>query len=271
MTQQEKPLLSIEDLSIRFDTDKGPIHALRGISFDIHKGEFLGIVGESGSGKSVTSLHLMSLLPEYAVMETGTITQEPGTRAAMIFQYPRTALNPIRRVGDQIIDVLDAVDKRNFPQGKDPEKKGMSKKDQKERYRKEAISWLETVKIKNPQDNIDAFPFELSGGMCQRILIAMALAQNPSLLIADEPTTALDVVTQKTILELILELKAQRGLTVLFITHDLALAYKYCSRILVMEKGLIVEKGSPEGIIKGSLKTPITPTPRAWYPLLRFL
>jgi peptide/nickel transport system ATP-binding protein len=206
----------------------------------VAKGETLGIVGESGSGKSVTSYAVMRILDragkiaEGSVMFSGidvkTASEDQmrdlrGREISMIFQNPRAALNPIRKVGDQIEDVL-----RQHVQQAAVGDRG-----------EKAIEALEQVKIARPRERYHAYPFELSGGMCQRVVIALALACNPQLLIADEPTTGLDVTTQKAVMDLIVELTKRRGMSTILITHDLGLAAAYCDRVVVMEKGRVVE------------------------------
>jgi peptide/nickel transport system ATP-binding protein len=206
----------------------------------VAKGETLGIVGESGSGKSVTSYAVMRILDragkiaEGSVMFSGidiksasedTMRDLRGREISMIFQNPRAALNPIRKVGDQIEDVL-----RQHVQQSQVGDRG-----------EKAIEALEQVKIARPRERYHAYPFELSGGMCQRVVIALALACNPQLLIADEPTTGLDVTTQKAVMDLIVELTRRRGMSTILITHDLGLAAAYCDRVVVMEKGRVVE------------------------------
>lgn len=236
-------MLSIKDLSVAFKTRKGEVNAVRGISLNVGKGETLGIVGESGSGKSVTSYALMRILDEGGEIRTGDVTYGGidlreasekdmrdirGREISMIFQNPRAALNPIRRVGHQVEDVLirHAQATRQDAKAK-------------------AIAALEAVKINDAAARYEAYPFELSGGMCQRIVIAIALACKPQLLIADEPTTGLDITTQKAVMDLVGELAQERGMGMILITHDLGLASQYCDRIVVMKDGLIVEEGEP--------------------------
>jgi peptide/nickel transport system ATP-binding protein len=233
------PLLDVNDLTVEFATRRGIVRAVQHVNISVAKGETLGIVGESGSGKSVTSYAVMRILDragriaEGSVMFSGidvkaaTETQMRdlrGREISMIFQNPRAALNPIRKVGDQIEDVL-----RQHVQA--------AASDRGEK----AIEALEQVKIARPRERYHAYPFELSGGMCQRVVIALALACNPQLLIADEPTTGLDVTTQKAVMELIVELTRRRGMSTILITHDLGLAAAYCDRVVVMEKGRVVE------------------------------
>jgi peptide/nickel transport system ATP-binding protein len=237
MTAQ--PLLDVSDLTVEFTTRRGIVKAVQHVNISVAKGETLGIVGESGSGKSVTSYAVMRILDragkiaEGSVMFSGIDVKAAsetemrdlrGREISMIFQNPRAALNPIRKVGDQIEDVL-----RQHVQA--------AASDRGEK----AIEALEQVKIARPRERYHAYPFELSGGMCQRVVIALALACNPQLLIADEPTTGLDVTTQKAVMDLIVELTKRRHMSTILITHDLGLAAAYCDRVVVMEKGHVVE------------------------------
>jgi peptide/nickel transport system ATP-binding protein len=232
-------LLSIQELSVEFRTRSGTVHALDRVSFDINAAETLGLVGESGSGKSVTSLAIMGILDNTAHVTSGRIlfrgrdllTENEsrlrdmrGRELAMVFQNPRTALNPIRPVGKQIADVLERHS------GLKPAAA----------YRR-AIDILRSVRIADPEHRARAYPFELSGGMCQRVMIATALSCSPALLIADEPTTGLDVTIQAVIMELIAEVTAAQRMATLLITHDLALAAEQADRIAVMHAGHIVE------------------------------
>ena len=237
MTAQ--PLLDVNDLTVEFTTRRGIVKAVQHVNISVAKGETLGIVGKSGSGKSVTSYAVMRILDragriaEGSVMFSGIDVKAAsenemrdlrGREISMIFQNPRAALNPIRKVGDQIEDVL-----RQHVQS--------AASDRGEK----AIEALEQVKIARPRERYHAYPFELSGGMCQRVVIALALACNPQLLIADEPTTGLDVTTQKAVMDLIVELTKRRHMSTILITHDLGLAAAYCDRVVVMEKGRVVE------------------------------
>jgi peptide/nickel transport system ATP-binding protein len=237
MTAQ--PLLDVNDLTVEFATRRGIVKAVQHVNITVAKGETLGIVGESGSGKSVTSYAVMRILDRAGKIAEGSVmfsgidvkaaTENQmrdlrGREISMIFQNPRAALNPIRKVGDQIEDVL-----RQHVQS--------AASDRGEK----AIAALEQVKIARPRERYHAYPFELSGGMCQRVVIALALACNPQLLIADEPTTGLDVTTQKAVMDLIVELTRRRGMSTILITHDLGLAAAYCDRVVVMEKGRVVE------------------------------
>ncbi len=238
MTAQ--PLLDVSDLTVEFTTRRGIVKAVQHVNISVAKGETLGIVGESGSGKSVTSYAVMRILDragriaEGSVMFSGIDVKAAtenqmrdlrGREISMIFQNPRAALNPIRKVGDQIEDVL-----RQHVQQSQVGDRG-----------EKAIEALEQVKIARPRERYHAYPFELSGGMCQRVVIALALACNPQLLIADEPTTGLDVTTQKAVMDLVVELTRRRNMSTILITHDLGLAAAYCDRVVVMEKGHVVE------------------------------
>jgi len=241
-----QPLLDVRDLTVQFATRRGLVKAVQHVDISVASGETLGIVGESGSGKSVTSYAVMRILDragriaEGSVMFSGVDVKAAseaqmrdlrGREISMIFQNPRAALNPIRKIGDQIEDVL-----RQHAQS--------TTNDAGEK----AIEALEQVKIARPRERYHAYPFELSGGMCQRVVIALALACNPQLLIADEPTTGLDVTTQKAVMDLVFELTRQRGMSTLLITHDLGLAAAYCDRIVVMEKGRVVETAASADI-----------------------
>jgi len=238
MTAQ--PLLDVQDLTVEFSTRRGIVKAVQHVSISVAKGETLAIVGESGSGKSVTSYAVMRILDragriaEGSVMFSGIDVKAAsedqmrdlrGREVSMVFQNPRAALNPIRKVGDQIEDVL-----RTHVQQAQVADRG-----------EKAIEALEQVKIARPRERYHAYPFELSGGMCQRVVIALALACNPQLLIADEPTTGLDVTTQKAVMDLIVELTKRKAMSTILITHDLGLAAAYCDRVVVMEKGRVVE------------------------------
>ncbi|WP_458098157.1 dipeptide ABC transporter ATP-binding protein [Roseomonas sp. WA12] len=242
------PLLEIRDLTVEFATRRGAVRALERVNLSIAKGETLAIVGESGSGKSVTSYAVMRILDRAGKIAEGQVTFSGmalrdlperemqdlrGREISMIFQNPRAALNPIRRVGHQIEDVL-------LRHGQ------ATRGDAKAR----AIAVLETVRIARPEERYHAYPYELSGGMCQRVVIALALACRPQLLIADEPTTGLDVTTQKAVMELVTELTRARGMSTLLITHDLGLAAAYCDRVVVMEKGKVVETADAQVIFR---------------------
>jgi len=242
------PLLDIKHLTVEFATRRGIVRAVKNIDLQVAKGETVGIVGESGSGKSVTSFAVMRILDragriaEGSVMFSGVDVRAAdddqmrdlrGREMSMIFQNPRAALNPIRKVGRQIEDVL-----RQHAQA---DSATLTDK---------AIEILDQVRIARPRERYHAYPFELSGGMCQRVVIALALACKPQLLIADEPTTGLDVTTQKTVMELVTELTRARGMSTILITHDLGLAAVYCDRVVVMEKGHVVETALSSTIFK---------------------
>ncbi len=241
-------LLDIEGLTVEFATRRGPVTAVEKIDLEVKKGETLGIVGESGSGKSVTSYAVMRILDRAGRIAAGSVTfsgmeltkasenvvrELRGREMSMIFQNPRAALNPIRKVGHQLEDVL-------------LEHRQASPAD----ARRKAIAALEQVRIARPEERYHAYPFELSGGMCQRIVIALALACRPQLLIADEPTTGLDVTTQKAVMDLVLELTREQGLSTILITHDLGLAAAYCDRVVVMQQGRIVETAEASRIFR---------------------
>src|SRR6201991_945130 len=235
-----QPLLDVNDLTVEFSTRRGIVKAVQHVDISVGKGETLGIVGESGSGKSVTSYAVMRILDRAGKIAEGSVMfsgidvkgacEEQmrdlrGREISMIFQNPRAALNPIRKVGDQIEDVL-----RQHVQQAQTNDRG-----------EKAIEALEQVRIARPRERYHAWPFELSGGMCQRVVIALALACNPQLLIADEPTTGLDVTTQKAVMDLVVELTKKHGMSTILIPHDLGLAAAYCDRVVVMEKGRVVE------------------------------
>ncbi len=238
-----RSLLRIEDLAVTFSTRRGPVEAVKGINLDLAPGQTLGIVGESGSGKSVTAFAVTRLLDAAGRITRGrvmfrgedisrashkTLKAIHGAAISMIFQNPRAALNPIRTVGLQLADALRAH-------------RALSDK----AAREKALELLKTVLIREPEKRLDAYPHELSGGMCQRIMIAMAIACEPALLIADEPTTGLDVTTQKTVMDLIARITRERQMAVILITHDLGLAAQYCQDVVVMEQGRIVERAAP--------------------------
>lgn len=237
------PLLDVRGFGLEFRTRSGTVRALEGIDLAIHKGEIVGLVGESGSGKSVLSYALLGISDRAAKVTGGsavfagidllkadeaTLADLRGRDISMIFQSPRTALNPIRSVGRQIEDVLR---RHAAARGADL---GRS-------LREHAVQALREVAISDPERRHGAYPFEMSGGMCQRVMIALALACKPGLLIADEPTTGLDVTTQAAVMDLITTLARERQMATLFITHDLALAADYCDRIVVMHAGHAVE------------------------------
>jgi len=239
-------ILEVKDLAISFKTQYGILHAIRGVSFDLKRGETLAIVGESGSGKSVTSRAIIGLLAGNSIYENGEIiyqnrdlTKLPeelfheirGSRISMIFQDPMSSLNPIQPVGQQIAESL--IFKSGMP---------------KDLAQKRAVELMTQVGIANAEKRYFQFPFQFSGGMRQRIVISIALANNAEILICDEPTTALDVTIQGQILELINQLKVDRNLSVIFITHDLGVVANMADRIAVMYAGKIVEIGKAEEV-----------------------
>jgi oligopeptide/dipeptide ABC transporter ATP-binding protein len=242
-------VLQVEELTLSFRTAAGLIRVLRGVSFDIRAGELVGLVGESGSGKSVTAQAVARLLPEETtVVESGrilfagrdvcTMTEAEmreirGRRIGYVFQEPMTALNPAMTVGDQLMHVI-----RHHH--------GCSRREARQRVQRA----LEEVLIHQPDLVARQYPFELSGGMRQRIVIALAMSANPALLIADEPTTALDVTVQAEILKLILRLARQHGTAVLFITHDLGVVSQICERMVVLYAGEVVERGPVREILR---------------------
>lgn len=253
---ETKPFLSVQNLSVSFRTDAGPIDVIEGVSFDIQRGEIMGLVGESGSGKSVTSLAIMGLLPRGIAQPSGgrieldgvdllslperDMRKLRGPRIGMIFQEPLTALNPVFTIGSQIISAIRAHE-------------NVSRREARER----AVQLLQRVGIPAPEKRLDAYPFQLSGGMRQRALIAMAIAWSPDLLIADEPTTALDVTIQAQILDLLQDLRREMGISILFITHDLAVIAELCDSVAVFYAGEVQEKG-PVGEVFSRPRHPYT-------------
>ena len=244
----DKPntILHVDDLHVSFNAYGGMVRAVRGVNFHLKRGETIAIVGESGSGKSVSIKAVMGILPPNAVIDGGSILYDNkdltkiseenyheirGSRIGLIFQDPLSALNPIMRIGKQITEVLH-LNKR------------MSKKEANAR----ALELMQAVGIKDAERRFNQYPFQFSGGMRQRIVIAIALAGDPEILICDEPTTALDVTVQAKILELINKIKAERNLSVVFITHDLGVVANMADRVYVMYAGKIVETGTSEEI-----------------------
>ncbi len=242
----KNPLLQVKDLEVSFFTNAGEVKAVRKISYDLKFGEVIGIVGESGSGKSVSSYALMGIIPEPGkviggdiifdgekILEKteGDLQKIRGKDVGMIFQDPMTSLNPVFTVGHQIEESL----KRHTE---------LNKTQRTERI----VELLKLVGINQPEKRVKQYPHELSGGMRQRIMIAMSLACNPKLLIADEPTTALDVTIQAQIIELLKELKEKINMSIIFITHDLGVVADICDKIAVMYAGTVVERGSVEEI-----------------------
>ena len=239
------PLLAVDGLHVTFPTEEGDVQAVRGVDIAVYPNETLGIVGESGSGKSVTMLAVMGLLPKTARIEgsaryrgeellgkRGTAKRYRGGRIAMIFQDPLTALNPVQRVGDQIAEAV-AAHKSSI--GRDGAKA-------------RAVEMLELVGIPQPRTRARQYPHEFSGGMRQRAMIAMAIANDPDVLIADEPTTALDVTVQAQILEVIQDVQRETQAAVVFITHDLGVIARLATRVQVMYAGRIAELGAVDDI-----------------------
>lgn len=234
------PLLEVENLAIEFQTDAGVVEAARGVSLTLHEGEVLGLVGESGCGKSVTTMALMGLIRAPGRVTSGSIRYRGrelsrlsdkewrsirGNEIAMIFQDPMTSLNPFMAIGEQIVEVLEChTDLRPSE------------------ARKRAIEVMEAVGLPQPEKRLRAYPHEFSGGMRQRVMIAIALAARPKIILADEPTTALDVTIQAQFLDLLAELQEREGLSILLITHNLGVVANFCDRVHVMYAGQIIER-----------------------------
>jgi peptide/nickel transport system ATP-binding protein len=245
----DDPILSVRDLRTYFFTDDGVLPSVDGVSFDIERGKTLGLVGESGSGKSVSALSILGLIPQppgkivggEILFEGRDLTEFSerelrkvrGNDISMIFQEPMTSLNPVYTVGNQIIEAIQLHQDVNYKEA-----------------RQQAIDMLERVGIPSPYERVDEYPHQMSGGMKQRAMIAMALACKPKLLIADEPTTALDVTIQAQILDLLRELQEEMGMSILFITHDLGVVAELCDDVAVMYAGRIAEYGSAETIFE---------------------
>ncbi len=235
------PLLRVQDLVVEFATDQGVVRAVDGVSFEVHKGETIGLVGESGCGKTVTGLAMLGLIPsppgrivsgsieleghELTALDEAELRKYRGSEISMIFQEPMTALNPVFTIGSQMIDVL----RRH---------QGLTR----HQARAAAIEMLAKTGIPHPDARIDEYPHQLSGGMRQRVMIAMALSCSPKLLVADEPTTALDVTTQAQVLEQIVKLQSEFGMAMVLVTHDLGVVAETCSKAVVMYCGSIVEQ-----------------------------
>lgn len=244
------PVLEVHHLAVGFDTEMGRIRAVEDVSFQVHRGKTLGIVGESGCGKSVTALSIMRLLPQPAgkilegrILYQGTdivqLSAEQmrtlrGCRMAMIFQEPMTALNPVHRIGQQIGEVF-----RLYERSLDVSQ-----------IRDRAIDMLTRVGIPDPDRRFDEYPHQISGGMRQRVMIAMALAVHPDILIADEPTTALDVTIQAQILDLMRQLQAENDMAMIFITHDLGVIADICDEVVVMYAGTVVESAPAQSLFQ---------------------
>ena len=244
------PILTIKDLVVEFKTEDGIVHAVDGVSYDIFPGETLGIVGESGSGKSVSTLALLGLIPlppgrivsgtamfkgqDLLRLKKRELRRVRGNEVAMIFQDPMTSLNPVLTVGDQLGEAI----KTHFPDEKDDAVKGR------------VIELLKLVGVPNAETRYSQYPHEFSGGMRQRAMIAMAITNSPSLLIADEPTTALDVTIQAQVLEVMKRVQAETHAATIMITHDLGIVAEMCDRVLVMYAGHIVESGDVHTIFR---------------------
>ena len=240
-----RPLLTVKDLTVNFRTDDGAVQAVRGVDFTIEAGKVLAIVGESGSGKSVTAMSILQLLPPSATVEghidfdgedllatrPARMREIRGGEIAMIFQDPLTALNPVYRVGDQIVEMIR-----------------VHRHDSKHAARQHAIEMLELVGIPQPEKRVDQYTHEFSGGMRQRAMIAMALSCDPKLIIADEPTTALDVTVQAQVLELLADLADRLNTAVVLITHDLGVVAGMADRVTVMYAGRMVESGTVDEV-----------------------
>ena len=250
-------LLEIENLQVEIPYGKMKVYPVSGVSFSLEEGEVLGIIGESGSGKSMAMKAIMGLLPEKAKasarklsfqdLDLRNLTEKEylplrGSRMAMIFQDPMTALNPLIPIGEQLREIFE----RQRKKGRDSHAKDSHIKDSKER----AIALLASVGIPNPEEKYKQYPHEFSGGMRQRVLIAMALSCSPPLLIADEPTTALDVTLQAQILDLLLEGVKARNTSLILISHDLSLVKERCKRILILYGGKVMEEGTVEEIFQ---------------------
>ena len=241
------PLLSIEDLDLRFASDRGELHALHGVSLTVNEGEIVGLVGESGCGKSITAAAVLGLLPmppariaggrivykgeDLLTLSDRAMRRIRGPEIAMIFQEPMTALNPVFTIGSQMSDVLCRHQRLS-----------------RRAARLKAIDWLNRVGIADAGARVDAYPHQLSGGMRQRVMIAMALSCRPRLLIADEPTTALDVTIQAQVLELMRTLVREEGVAMLLITHDLGVVAETCDRVHVMYCGRVVEQATTRAL-----------------------
>lgn len=243
----EKPVLSVRDLRTSFFTEQGEVKAVNGVSFNLYKGKILGVVGESGSGKSVTAYSIMQILADSGKVVGGEILYHGkdilkfskkeleefrGAKCSIIFQDPMTSLNPVFTVGYQLNEALLLHTSYNT----------------KEKATKRSIELLKMVGVNEPTKRVKQYPFELSGGMRQRVMIAMALACEPDILIADEPTTALDVTIQAQILELMKDLQKQLGMAIILVTHDLGVIASMCDEIIVMYGGRVCERGTADDI-----------------------
>jgi oligopeptide/dipeptide ABC transporter ATP-binding protein len=245
-----EPLLSIRDLAVEFSTEDGVVHAVDGISYDVFPGETLGIVGESGSGKSVSTMSILGLIPQppgrivsgtamfkgkdLLKMKKRELRQFRGDELAMVFQDPMTSLNPVIKIGEQLAEAIET----HYP------------KEPKDKVKARVIELLRLVGVPNPAQRYTQYPHEFSGGMRQRAMIAMSIANSPSLLIADEPTTALDVTIQAQVLEVLKTVQAETSAATILITHDLGIVAELCERVIVMYAGKIVEHGDVHTIFQ---------------------
>lgn len=245
-----EPILTVDKLKTSFLTSAGTVQAVRGVSFTVGQGEIVGIVGESGSGKSVTSMSLLRLLPDTARIDPDTsvlfegrelsklslkeLREIRGQKIAMIFQDPMSSLNPLIPVGKQVMEMMK-IHHRELS---------------KEELKKRALELFQAVRIPEPEKRFHSYPHQFSGGMRQRVMIAMALANRPDLLIADEPTTALDVTIQDQILKQLRALQQEWGTSIIFITHDLGVVAELCQRVLVMYGGLIMEEAAIDDLFE---------------------
>jgi peptide/nickel transport system ATP-binding protein len=268
VTAATRPLVEVENLSVKFVSREATVSAVNGVSFQIMPGEVLCIIGESGSGKSVTMRALMKLLPKEKTRLEGymrvgdheilkltdrQLTEIRGSTISMIFQEPMTALDPVYTIGQQIAETVVKHEGCSYDQGM-----------------KRALELLEFVKVPSPERRLKAYPHELSGGLRQRAMIAMALSCRPSLLLADEPTTALDATVQIQVLVLLRRLQREMGMSVIFVTHDLSVAAQIADRVAVMYAGRVIESGSSSDILmnpmhpytKGMLASTVHGTPR---------
>jgi peptide/nickel transport system ATP-binding protein len=268
--ETDEPLLSVRGLGVSFRRGRDRLRAVHDVSFDVYRGKTLGLVGESGCGKSVTSLSLLRLLPEEAVVDSGRVMwrgrdllslperelrRVRGSQIAVVFQDPMTSLNPVYTVGWQIVEAIrihESVSRRAA--------------------RERAIGLLRSVGIADPASRVDAYPHELSGGMRQRALLAMALACGPDLLIADEPTTALDVTVQAQILELLRGFQKERGMGMVLVSHDLGVVARYVDEVAVMYAGRVVERCPAGSLFEGTrhpytrgLLASLPPEGASWY------
>ena len=251
-------MLKVENLSIHFEDRSEKEEVVKNVSFAVEAGDILGIVGESGSGKTMTALTIAGLLKKHAVLDGGRIWLDDtdlltlsekemrriqGNEIGMIFQEPMTALNPTMRIGKQVEEALLLHDRPWGREGRKESGAAAGKKMTKAERRQLALRALEEVELENPGELYRKYPYELSGGMRQRVMIAAAMVCRPKLLIADEPTTALDVGTQESILNLLKKLNRKYGMSILFISHNLRVVNTLCSRVLVMKDGQTVEEG----------------------------